>query len=411
MGALNPLLTSLLLRDSLQGRDRDGVFSATATGPVRYDDNGLIVEPGVTNRVQNPVCGVNTTNWLSSAEFDVARVTSLPAPLPDGLSGITTAYRVTANQDITGSLSIQVATIGGTWSSAGAHTNSVYIYVPTAFGGTAIELRSTNFTGSSQTVGTTDLGVRDDWQRVIAGMVLDAGDLTGAVTLRMTSGTMLTGQQLWIVGVQSEPGTVATSLAVGDMGPGYSWAGTPHNSASVRAATVLTFDPDGRVDNDSFAMVGRFSLDHITDNWQAIASAGEQDIGNFFGVFNRDDGRFSAKSNGGWAEDSLTFTPGSPQIAYVAGKDTDWIGQLDDNTPITDTRSDGGAWSNSNVYIGSTNNGDYLNGSVGPIAFYDRPLTDAELDKVKAAISLGRNPWGLLAPKKQYSFFQLRPGV
>ena len=412
MGLLNPVTTVLPLRDSLQGRDRSGPFSATATGPVRYDDDGLIIEPGTTNYVPNPVAGVNTTGWVPNANTIINRITSLPAPLPDRLGPlVTTGFEVVATADIS-TANVALAGTPATLNAAVPHSHSWYVYVPAAFSGTQINGVAASFNGATNiTNGTADLQIRDVWQQISGTVTPDAGDLVGAFSLRLNGGTMFAGERIVFSCVAVQPESVPSSPAVGSMGPGYSWAGTPHYSASVRAATVLTFDPAGRVDNDSFAMVGRFSLDSITDGWQAIASAGKQDIGNFFGVFNRDDGRFSAKSNGGYAEDSLTFTPGSPQIAYVAGKDTDWIGQLDDNTPITDTRSDGGAWSNSNVYIGSTNNGDYLNGSVGPIAFYDRPLTDVELDKVKAAISLGRNPWGLLAPKKQYSFFQLRPGV
>lgn len=413
MGLLNPVTTVLPLRDSLQGRDRSGLFSATATGPVRYDDAGLIIEPGTTNYVPNPIGGVNGTGWVGSdANWERVRVDELPGPLPGWLAPITTGFRVTALADISGINTVMATTHTVNVAAAGDYTVMGLLWIPSEMNHVDLTVLAFSFSGSTAPFdANVDMGLRDQWQIVTNPLTVDAGDLNGQWGLQLRSGTITTGQHFYVTCCAIQPGSVPTSPAVGSMGPGYSWAGTPHGSASVRAATQATFDPDGRVDNDSFAMVGRFSLDSITDGWQAIASAGKQDIGNFFGVFNRDDGRFSAKSNGGYAEDSLTFTSGSLQIAYVAGKDTDWIGQLDDNTPIAETRSDGGAWSNSNVYIGSTNNGDYLNGSVGPIAFYDRPLTDVELDKVKAATSLGRNPWGLLAPKKQHSFFQLRPGV
>ena len=422
MGLLNPVTTVLPLRDSLQGRDRSGLFSATATGPVRYREEdgleGYWAEGGTTNLFTNPTAGVVTTGWGAGANRTLTRETSLPGPLPDGLATIvTTGFLVVADQDFASGADILSCNV--TLNSA-AHSAAFYVWIPSVWTGGQLALQANDFAGVGGTTSINlDMSTRDQWQRVrLENWTPASGDLAGRVVLRCTASPgFLSGQYVYIAANQLEQKPYTTSYCplldplTGNPLPGYSWAGTPHYSASVRAATVLTFDPAGRVDNDSFAMAGRFSLDSITDRWQAIASAGKQDIGNFFGVFNRDDGRFSAKSNGGYAEDSLTFTPGSPQITYAAGQDTDWVAQLDENDVIAETRGDGGAWSNNYVYVGSSNNGDYLNGSVGPVAFYDRPLTDVELDKVKAAISLGRNPWGLLAPKKQYSFFQLRPGV
>lgn len=415
-------MTSLLLRDSLQGRDRSGLFTATATGPVRYDDAGLIIEPAVTNAISNPVVAISTNNWFSSAEFDVARVTTLPAPLPEDLAGITTAYRVTANQDITGSLSIQVASMGGTWSSAGAHTNSVYIYVPTAFGGTAIELRNSNFTGSSQTAGTTDLGVRDDWQRVIAGMVLDAGDLTGSITLRMTSGTMLTGQQLWIVGAQSEPGTVATSLAVGDMGPGYAWGGTAHNSVSTRAETGLTIPHAGHISALRGALVARVRLNDAPSGQRGIirvvlysGTAGSDLL-----ALNRATGatspRFQSRSNGG------SFISANAIGALSVGQRAAVWGVWTEGTIAAAVGTDGlvsaardvpaGTFGSNDIQIGRESAGStLLSGLLSDLLIYDAPLSDARRAIVLDALDNEATEdelWGLFAGNP-YTFFQLRP--
>lgn len=242
MGAPNPILTSLLLRDSLQGRDRDGVFSATATGPVRYlDEDGLAgywAEEGSTNLFSNPVTGNGTTGLntaLSDRAFDVVPV---PAALPGWLGPLVThCFRATATGDQGSATSVflsQEITF-----TANPFAAQVMVYVPTAFSAPSIQFTATNLAGATIQPTAVDMGIRDQWQLVANTRFTPAADLAGSLQL-LQSGGWLTDEEIYFVCIQYEQKAYSTSPAAGSFGSGYSWASTAHASASTRAATDLS---------------------------------------------------------------------------------------------------------------------------------------------------------------------------
>lgn len=423
MGALNPLLTSLLLRDSLQGRDRAGLFTATAAGPVRYDDAGLIVEPAVTNYVLNPIAGVDTSSWSKHADIALNRVTSLPAPLPGWLGTVvTTGFELVANADISGS-GVVLVEAGATLGSAIPHTHSWYVYVPSAFSATQIIGVAASLTGATANVnGTADMGSRNGWQRIAGTVTPDAGDLSGAFSLRLNGGTMLAGERLYFTCAAVQPESVLTSPAVGSMGAGYAWAGTAHNSVSTRAETGLSIPNAGHISALRGALVARVRLNDAPSGQREIVQAVlfSGTAGSDFLALNRGTGatspRFQSRSNGG------SFISANAIGALSVGQRAAVWGAWTEGTIAAAVGTDGlvsaardvpvGTFGSNDIQIGRAAAGSaLLSGLLRDLLIYDAPLSDARRAIVLDALddeATEEELWGLFAGNP-YTFFQLRP--
>lgn len=416
MGALNPLLTSLLPRDSLQGRDRDGLFSATATGPVRYDDDGLIVEPAVTNYVRNPIAGTGTTSIGGTAQSSVDRVTSLPAPLPGWLGpAVTTGILVTCTSSAMGNLALFSADP----ASAIPHTIQAHVWLPSALSATGIALRVGQFAGVTPVDYPASMALRDQWQPVIGAFTPDAGDLSGNVIVRVTDGTMQVGEQIWVTVVAMQPESVATSPAVGSIGPGYSWASTPHNSASTRALTVATIPVAGHLDTVRGSVVARVKLHYDTDSHQRVLSAGSISSNDYLSLNardgNNDNVRLTSVIAGGTARDATNPALTVGQAATLYGEwETDTLGlAINEGAKTTANRVEvpTGSVTGADIAIGSTGTVQALGGSLSDLLIYDAALSDARRALVLDALDNEATEdelWGLFAGNP-YTFFQLRP--
>ena len=413
MGLLNPATTVLPLRDSLQGRDRDGLFSATVTGPVRYDDNGLIVEPGTTNYIHNPVGAVGTSGWSSIGSISVTAEPSLPGPLPGWLAGsITTGFRIEAltNQGVSSGM-----IFGGTTaalSGATVHSVMAWVWVPSAFSATTLQLRATNYAGATQSDENVDLSQRDQWQLVIASVTPVSGDLSGGLSVTVQGGTMLAGERFWVTCAAIQPEAVATSPAVGSMGPGYSWAGTPHASASVRAMTSPGTSADNRVDSVRGCVIARAKLHRDAGVNQQVVSVGANGTWDFLSLIGRhgvtDTTRFVSRV--GAANERSVIGPVVPvedRHTFYAAWDADGIGvAVDDGSLTTASRVEtpGGAFAGG-VAIGRLASSFPLNGSISDLTFYDASLSDQRRAIVLDALANDVPPdmlWGLFATEEEY---------
>lgn len=390
MGLLNPVTTVLPLRDSLQGRDRSGLFSATATGPVRYDDNGLIVEPGVTNYVPNPVGISDGASWGVYSSVAITYGVPVPGPLPGWLANlVTTCVQFEATVDTpVGPYSIAQSP-NATLPSATPHVSSMWIWIPTAFSGSSLTMYHSNFVGATGlSSAIVNLALRDQWQWVRNITVTpDAGDFSGTINLRnfdVGGSPMLAGERIYCVLAQTEPGTISTSSIVGSMGPGYSWAGTPHNSASVRAATVPTIPIANHLSTIRGSVIARVRLHYDTGNAnQRLLSVGEAASNDWLGMYARsvatDLVRMQSIVSGGTARNVTTTAPtigtrasyygewGSEVGVAVGGGSVARVNRVETPTGVT---------TGSSVIIGRLGSSEVLGGSISDLLIYDAPLSD-----------------------------------
>lgn len=88
------------------------------------------------------------------------------------------------------------------------HTYSAWIYIPSAWDGGTIQLRQTNFTGSSgDATVNADMNIRNAWQRLRMSFTPASGDLSGRVELIANATGATSGKVIYIDGVQVEVGT------------------------------------------------------------------------------------------------------------------------------------------------------------------------------------------------------------
>lgn len=217
----------------------------TGVAPTRYD-SGLWVEEATTNLISNPTCVTNTTGWVTFANRSLARVTSLPAALPNELASlVTTGWGVTATNDQAASSGICSFSVS---LSNAVHAFSIYAYIPTAFSASGVSLRALSFTSATGTItAAANMSLRDQWQRIEMGpFTPDAGDTGGDMNLT-TSGASawLSGETIYFAAAQAEQKGHATSFVLSSLGSGYSASPSPHSRAASSAS--LTMDEPASV--------------------------------------------------------------------------------------------------------------------------------------------------------------------
>ena len=181
----------------------------------------IIVPAQTVNLVTNPSFETNTTGWGTSGTNTIAASTTQSK---FGYRSLLCTYQDDLNMGYT-----------NITLTAAAHTASWWIYVPTTFDGTAINLAAEGFTSATGTlIVAADLTKRDQWQRVEITFTPDGGDLTGSIVARAV-GPPTAGRFVYIDAVQCEALSYSTTFCDGDQ-PGCEWNGTKHASTSTRSA-------------------------------------------------------------------------------------------------------------------------------------------------------------------------------
>lgn len=237
-GGDNPILFLATLDNTLVGRDRDGTFTFTSSGSVRYRDGSSVgskaalIEEATTNLLLNPSAEVNaTTSTSARAGAVIARDATIAAvgsasfkiTTPNATGGEGINHQTASALGLTGA----ARSLIGQLQIHGSGTVNVFLqlrYADASFGTGAAT--TVTLTGTDQLVTTpvlvTNPAKTVDWIRLIVD--------TGA-------GQAIT---FWDDAAQIEEKDHATSYADGTLGTGYAWTGTAHASASTRAATTLT---------------------------------------------------------------------------------------------------------------------------------------------------------------------------
>lgn len=377
--------------------------------PVGANGSRRRIGEANTQKAVNPTAGTNTTSWDAPGTNTVERVTDFDAeglpPLPDGLAGkVTTCFKFTFGDNNTfGQITAQVLT-------AAAHAWSSYILIPAANTATVMTLddNGTYVGAGSETFGTTN--TRDVWDRVPSFNTPVGGDLTGTISWRATTGSPTAGDVIYVAATQLEANTYVTSYTDGSLGTGYAWTGADHASTSTREKGLLEigataanaianptvgsgacwFSTDWAIADDAavnFARLWDWS-DSANEEMRVIFLTGSQSLN-----FRRESGGSGASATsaaathiaGGstfvvwtWnaAEVSISVD-GEPLAAHATAA-----------TDIPDLSAQVMAFG----HAGSTN-ASHLNAEIGPVTFYDRVLTQAEVvelfAKGPAAMAMG----------------------
>lgn len=167
--------------------------------------SGFGVFEGSTNLVTNGGFETNTTGWAASGTNTIERVGGIKF----GSYILKCTYQ---NNTILGSYAITL--------TAAIHSLSIWVYVPTAYDGTAPRVRFTGFTSATGTIFTAiDLSLRDQWQRVrVPGITIDAGDLVGTLDVFENGTAPTAGRFIYIDGVQCEQKSFCTPYIETDGG-------------------------------------------------------------------------------------------------------------------------------------------------------------------------------------------------
>lgn len=223
---------------NLNGQKAGGVFtSAVSTGPLRYvpgpwkGSSGVFIEEGTTNVVVNPSAVLDASGWPKSGGSGGSVITR------DATKGVSTltsfVFTVTSGNGENYECTAQPASDGQTWTVSG------WLWVDgPANARIALIGRDATTNGTTTTVVGSWIGPTTGWQFVSVTGTL--GSNIGKVGLRVY---LDNPGSVHFTDMQLEQKSYSTSLARGDMGAGYTWAGTAHASASTRSTSNVFISP------------------------------------------------------------------------------------------------------------------------------------------------------------------------
>ena len=396
----NPALLHLPLRTGLDGRDRNGIVTATAVGPVRFTADGYFAEEGTTNLVANPSTEVDTSNIFPGTgdAGQISRETGF------GYSG-NACMKVTAPGLAAGEGVIYRSLTGLGTTSTRTFVGSLY-----ARGSGVVDVWTrAQYADVSITEGEkTFVTLTNNWQRIVAPAVTTDPAKTLHFLQVMCRTRSVAAVEFWVDAAQIEEKSYATSYADGSMGTGYSWAATAHNSASTRAGTVLRVPTTDHIAVASGAMAARVRRAYAGQSFPQFFGAGltsgSSDELLVYGLKATDElvteQRFAGVNN------TLTGTGhtvpvGTQRLIYAHWSGRDKAHGLLDGTVVSDTTPQTvdptGSWGTHQfVNIGSGPLGNHTDGYISDLLIFDRPLTDAERATLAATPEWS---FGVLQPK------------
>lgn len=149
--------------------------------------------PGSTNLCSNGGFETNTTGWGTSGSSTITRTTD------EALVG-------THSLEIAYVDNVDFAYFSITLPAAGRYTQSVGLFIPAAWDGTAVGFRTTGFGGAGDVIVLADMTIRDAWQHLQVPFTV-AADLAGLVGYMRAEGTPPTpGSVIYIDAFQVELG-------------------------------------------------------------------------------------------------------------------------------------------------------------------------------------------------------------
>ena len=193
----------------------------------------LVIDEATTNLVTNPSIEVNTTGWAASgANASILRSTSF-AWIGAASLQVTVSPAATTQGVVSSSIAISALT---------KYVGSCYVY-STVDG----ENGQIVMTGNASGATTANFKTRaNQWVRTWVTKITSAGDTSVTLGVR-TNGVQSVVWYTDAFQLEQKDSTDVidwpTSFCSGDMGPGYAWTGTAHNSSSTRQAGMHHLGP------------------------------------------------------------------------------------------------------------------------------------------------------------------------
>lgn len=357
------------------------------------------VEEGTTNAIPDPSfeAATITTNWAVVGASAISKVTTHAYVGSNGGKVVCTA---SASDGIS-----QLSTTGAAASNGQSWTLSARVRALAAGDvGKKCRLIISERTSADALVVETagsDVTLTDAWQSVSYTSVLAGGGTVAKVTAKILNGAGSPAAVDFVLdAVQLEQKAYATSYCDGAIGTGYAWSGTAHASSSTRTKCDISVTKTSHINSDRGAIASRFTRNYDSASSAYVMSVGNQNsvgadwVGFHIlqgspdvltcrvshsntGIVNGPASGSASSLNtwfagfGEWTSASVGSAVGTDLIASVAVA----------NAPV-------GWGSSSDIAIGSSAFALHINGLIGPVAIFDRPLTDRERTRINALSTL-----------------------
>jgi hypothetical protein len=375
-------------------------IAGTAHASPSISKAAFWVEEGTTNLATNPSAETNMTNIAASWGGSTCTRTTVAAYI-----GNTAVDVVTAASGGSGTVYYTAAgqnTIGATY------TSSMCLRAATSADvGKTVALRYyVRYTDATdENWGTsTVVTLTDSWQRAVCTATMRADKTTDIVRITALS-TNTTAPHFYTDAAQIEEKSYATSYCDGSLGSGYTWAGTAHASASTRASTQVQSTTNvaskvGSLTGSAVMMVYQTDQDRSATQPLLIGTYG---TGDWLGsASNQVANQWMMRTKAGALSErnaiatGLTFATWN--LLYGAWTMTTVQASINNGTVTTATNRDtpSGTFNSNNINIGYGATTEAINGLIGPLAIFDRPLTQAELTLLQNTDP--RYWWDLLGP-------------
>ena len=360
------------------------------------------VEEGTTNLAIDPIFGnaTITTGWLASGAGALSRDTTFarigPASGKLAATGIATDGIFCV---ATAAVTAQTWTVSG-YVRANAAGDVGKLVRPALHELTSLDA------GVLLNIGTA-IALTDAPQYFSYTVTLSGGGTTAKVRGGLLNGVAAVVTTWNLLEMNLEQKAYATSLCAGAIGTGYAWTGTANASSSTRTKMTVSCDEVNRANSFKGAMFCCHKYDVLvgTGGWVFSvgpwAGASRDQIGirlnstPRMGVIETANGTSVADLGGTVTSPAVVGTLYRTYLDWNAtkmriGTNADALTVLTRGVPIGNLTDD-------DLYIGSSGAilgvGGQVNGSIGPFAIYDSPLTAAELAKVTALASAGALAW------------------
>lgn len=399
-----------------ESRNRTGPITVTQSGAVRevpFTENGppsWFVEEGTTNHHLNPIptsaSGFGPTGWYMWASSGTVRTMSIDNSF--SFDGIASWFRIDfSDRGANGNTLL----LWGSRTSASFTNTPITISMYVASSRTqSVNLRlQVEVSGTYTTVETKTVTIGPTPVRVDASYVIPDGTTVTAVRLAFPNNVngLQDGDIYWLSGGQVELKAYPTSFAAGSMGTGYSWDGTPNNSASTRAYSRAWVTEPMPADQGSWYIrykVGTTPTSRCIGGFGSIGDAGSRALVGYVGssnqfllrqgqsVFNSVPGAPTGIPNSMYAE----YLPSTVAVDYRDGGGKRSATRTGDPPPPT--------WGSDRLAIGySGDQNDVttlpINGNVAALLAFDRPLADSEIADLDSLSAEQLQTWSTYMPR------------
>lgn len=382
----------------------------TVVGPERYGPaGGLWAEEATTNRFPNPRPTTVTAGATVANSAVMGRDTSVV--FEDDVASWSFACP--------GAVMNEGAQIGvGGLSLAGGNPWSAQCKVIGPVGKVVrYWLRLVYSDASQSDTATQTVSLDGTWQSIELPNVSSNGTKTISGQYLMVRNNAAEAFTFNISRVQFEERPYCTSVAIGDMGDGYAFTGTAHNSASTRAASSASISPTGILDTYLGAIVFVATPTIETGAEEIWGELGEKLAGADHIRWGRDSTKHPFVE---WSGNDSAYTRVTLTATVDAGDehfysiewhvgDTDFRLYLDDDPSENDTiPSPQESYGAGDFVLEATAGGVIYGG----LAICNERLTNDQRARLKVVMeNRGNIETALDSKRGRYGFFQVRPKV